>query len=1326
MDEDYPMAAMAVESQQRGERVVLQAAQVSYSIGELKLLEDVSVSFQPGQVTALFGPSGAGKSTLLRVMSGRADAVTGDVLVNGAAVSPGALRRLVSLMPQDDLLYPDLSVQQTLHYTAMLRCSPELDRGARLARADAILLKLKLLEVKDNRVGDVIKPGVSGGQRKRVSAAMEFMSDRPALFMDEPTSGLDSTAAKQLGQELVDVSESEHRTVLATIHSPSWALVCLFDKVVLLGEGGRICFVGPPSRISSYFEDAGAPVPEFVNAADHMLNVLAADGSDSWCGVWRGSADCASVRDEVQTARASKTMVDSKDDDDVDSSGVLCDGDTPDTRPRLSRWEQYKVLVTRTFHVWCVDPSQGKLLYVLALCVALLIGSLQFQAGWTVSRMWFNLYYLIAIYLTSCAPLAVLVPSELNVVLREYRNGTYDALPFWAAKVTLTVVNSLVLGTAFSLIVFALHGVPNYGGPNHLIPYPLILVTWMHYTTCMVFGLNLGLLLPSAEVAMRAATVLMIVMFLTSGYFLPKDLMPPWLAWLMYPNIFTFPAKIIACETFGRSSSPAAADILTSPEFFDIDCATEGACWSAMVLILSVLFSTGYLATLRRLNKQDVPAKFVREPKEPPRIVAKVDSFLEKKAAKEDVEAEPEDALLGEPPVAEPLTMDNAASVGSKYISDLFFDVVVVNKVESYGTSSDLITSVDVTASDVWFWHSTQVGKDEPQSVLGDLESELQGLMKTKDPKAPLLDNDLRAENATLSGMSAHFEAGTATALMGPSGCGKTTFLNVLRGRRGPGSFVSGVISANGYEVKKDQFRMLASYTPQENTLLATLTVKETLEYASRLRSPRDWSTEEKKEAAFHVAETLGLAGRYDVKVGTPAEPSLSGGQKKRLSLGMELLAQRPLMLIDEPTTGLDGASALTISRIILDLARLRRKTVVCTLQQPAWTVLCDFDQLVLMRKGRAVFANAPRSVPNFFGQLGAPVEQNESPADHMLFVIQCEAGDETAMKWPKFSPAKSWESLPKVGFVTATSSPYSRNYVAMPYDAATRWTAKSAGELYAVPFMEQYSVLVRRSFRDFFVDPAQMANYFKANVFISTYVGLVFFRLEPSIYIASGISIANVTFSNLALTGLVLVFPNERALIEREYDNGVFSAWAYWLARLTVNCGAVIFIGSLTTPWWWFVEGLPFEADRVFFAVVASVLLATTCAALAGIVGSLSSNIIQAAQLASPFVHILLLFGGLLITENDTKSYWLWAYYFFPTSHAFENLLVLGLGRRGGSGDKAEYNEILDFYSAEVGGGFFRGSTVRPNYAVLSAWLVAVVGIGGIIVTRSFESRRN
>ena len=222
----------------------------------------------------MLGPSGSGKTTLLTALAGRlAGKLSGAVTYNNHPFS-SSMRRNIGFVSQDDVLYPHLTVIETLGYAAMLKLPKSLTREEKMEQAEMIIGELGLSQCRNSRVGGgaAFFRGISGGERKRVSIGQEMLVNPSLLLLDEPTSGLDSTTAQRIVAMLHGLARSG-RTVVTTIHQPSSRLFWMFDKVLLLSEGCPI-FTGQASQAMNYLDSIGfVPTFSFINPADFLLDL---------------------------------------------------------------------------------------------------------------------------------------------------------------------------------------------------------------------------------------------------------------------------------------------------------------------------------------------------------------------------------------------------------------------------------------------------------------------------------------------------------------------------------------------------------------------------------------------------------------------------------------------------------------------------------------------------------------------------------------------------------------------------------------------------------------------------------------------------------------------------------------------------------------------------------------------------------------------------------------------------------------------------------------------------------------------------------------------
>ncbi|MGK5697241.1 FHA domain-containing protein [Streptomyces sp. URMC 128] len=242
--------------------------------GGKQILKDVSFGVPEKSLIAVIGPSGSGKSTLLKALTGYRPADQGEVLYDNRNLYKqfAELRQRIGLVPQDDILHKELTVKKALKYAAKLRFPADTTAAERDARIDEVLRELKLDIHKDKKV-----TSLSGGQRKRVSVALELLTKPSLIFLDEPTSGLDPGMDRDVMQLLRGLAD-DGRTVLVVTHSVAELALC--DKLLVMAPGGSVAYFGPPEEALNFFGyDTWADVfSAFENYRDY-----------DWAGRWKGS-----------------------------------------------------------------------------------------------------------------------------------------------------------------------------------------------------------------------------------------------------------------------------------------------------------------------------------------------------------------------------------------------------------------------------------------------------------------------------------------------------------------------------------------------------------------------------------------------------------------------------------------------------------------------------------------------------------------------------------------------------------------------------------------------------------------------------------------------------------------------------------------------------------------------------------------------------------------------------------------------------------------------------------------------------------------------------
>ncbi|MFJ1930630.1 FHA domain-containing protein [Streptomyces sp. NPDC088131] len=242
--------------------------------GGKQILKDVSFGVPEKSLIGVIGPSGSGKSTLLKALTGYRPADQGEVLYDNRNLYKqfAELRQRIGLVPQDDILHKELTVTKALRYAAKLRFPADTTEAERQSRILEVLAELKLDIHKDKKV-----TSLSGGQRKRVSVALELLTKPSLIFLDEPTSGLDPGMDRDVMQLLRGLAD-DGRTVLVVTHSVAELAIC--DKLLVMAPGGAVAYFGPPEEALNFFGyGSWADVfSAFENYRDY-----------DWAGRWRGS-----------------------------------------------------------------------------------------------------------------------------------------------------------------------------------------------------------------------------------------------------------------------------------------------------------------------------------------------------------------------------------------------------------------------------------------------------------------------------------------------------------------------------------------------------------------------------------------------------------------------------------------------------------------------------------------------------------------------------------------------------------------------------------------------------------------------------------------------------------------------------------------------------------------------------------------------------------------------------------------------------------------------------------------------------------------------------
>lgn len=271
---------VATDTEERVHGVRVDVRDVSRDVGDpkrpIRVVDSVGFTILPGEMVAVMGPSGAGKTSVITTLAGYTPPSEGQILMDGLSLYDhyDVFRNAVGYVPQEDVMHRILTVEEVLYYQAKLNFPDEVGDDEIQRRITRVLEQLDLVSVRTSLVGDEVRRGLSGGQRKRLNVAMELLSEPALLVLDEPTSGLDARSASELIAQCRKLA-TVGRTVVMTIHQPRQEAFELFDKLLLLTKGGKVAYYGSVEGARAYFtERSEVPAQRAANPADYVLDAL--------------------------------------------------------------------------------------------------------------------------------------------------------------------------------------------------------------------------------------------------------------------------------------------------------------------------------------------------------------------------------------------------------------------------------------------------------------------------------------------------------------------------------------------------------------------------------------------------------------------------------------------------------------------------------------------------------------------------------------------------------------------------------------------------------------------------------------------------------------------------------------------------------------------------------------------------------------------------------------------------------------------------------------------------------------------------------------------
>jgi ABC-type multidrug transport system ATPase subunit len=511
-------------------------------------------------------------------------------------------------------------------------------------------------------------------------------------------------------------------------------------------------------------------------------------------------------------------------------------------------------------------------------------------------------------------------------------------------------------------------------------------------------------------------------------------------------------------------------------------------------------------------------------------------------------------------------------------------------------------------------------------------------LKPDKKAKRAAVNGEVPVGKTLIHPISGVVEPGRMLAIMGSSGAGKSTLLDLLAGRIASKSY-SGAITLNGKAYPPGQYRRLSTYVMQDDALYPLLTVRETFRYAARLRVGDHKGKAYLEELVTETIELLGLDKCADTIIGDDLHRGVSGGEKRRVTIGCEIISSPAIIYLDEPTSGLDSTTALQVVETLKNLCR-KGRTVIVTVHQPSMRVFQSFDDVLFLNDGKAVYYGPVDDLVDYTKSKGGVVPPYANVPE--LFLELVDEAEKDGRVDDLLVSTTAWEGADeKINHADKDDSTVANNFIV------------------------ETKILMHRSL----LNMVRTKELFFARVGLCVVMGLVlgslFFDAPDNVEGArertsfSAFAVAFFIFTSLEA---LPIFLQERSIVTRESSRGAYRPSTYTLASAVVVIPFFFIMSLVFSSISFFMVGVSLDAGDFFLWVltIASVLLVGN--AIAVFVSGVAPDALIGNTMGTAFFAFQFLFSGFFIVQDEIPDGWIWVHYLSAFKYASESLMIIAL----------------------------------------------------------------
>lgn len=585
---------------------------VSQSGGYKTILKGVSGKFKSGDLTAIMGPSGAGKSTLMNILAGyKSGNLHGTILINGKERNLRRFRKMSCYIMQDDCLSPHLTVKEAMMVSANLKMGKNLTQNEKKIVIREVLEALNLQESQKT-----FATLLSGGQRKRLSIALELVNNPPVMFFDEPTSGLDSSSCFQCLTLLKSLAAGG-RTIICTIHQPSARLFEMFDYLYLLTDGQCI-YNGVIPGLVPFLSIMGLDCPSYHNPADYVMEVACGEHGDYVqklvvavnAGVCNNTLPQLTANYKEETGRIITNDIIKETKPITEKEQIsLNESSKPNVTTSLldssetlaydkenfttSGFLQFWILLKRTFRIILRDKHLTRMRFLAHIVIGMILGSMFHGIGNDAAKVQSNAgcLFFIAMFniFSGMMPTILTFPLEMSVFVREHLNYWYSMKSYYFAKTVADIPFQVVMTLGYVVGVYYLTSQPMEWERFGMVIIVAILTS--------LVGQSYGLLVGAAfdiTNGVFLGPISAIPMVLFSGFFCNLNDLPTYMHWLSYGSFlrYSFEGTVVAIYGLDRPKLECRSEYchFKYPKEFLKSLAIEGT-METFIMDVSILFA---------------------------------------------------------------------------------------------------------------------------------------------------------------------------------------------------------------------------------------------------------------------------------------------------------------------------------------------------------------------------------------------------------------------------------------------------------------------------------------------------------------------------------------------------------------------------------------------------------------------------------------------------------------------------------------------------------------------------------------------------------------